>query len=178
MIVEVSSGGERRSGSDRRRFTYDRHLPERRHGLERRERVQPGRKNGGRTRDGYKGIERRKLPRLRVREGAYVALCPHYDRVGQIVDISTDGLAFTYVATTNGDDESAELDIFLVKGDFYLEQIPFVAVTDIGIAPHSPFASVVTRRKSLRFGRLSPSQRSRLEFFIDRYTHHPKEERT
>jgi len=90
--------------------------------------------------------------------------------VGPIIDINTKGLALTYVVTTTNRDGSTELDIFLLNGDFHLERIPFETITDLGMPPHSPFGSVVTRRRSVCFGRLSLLQESRLKFFIDHYT--------
>lgn len=115
-------------------------------------------------------IERRKAPRLQVCESAFVAVRPHYHMVGRIIDINTKGLAFTYVTTISNHDDSTELDIFLVNGNFYLKGIPFKTITDFGMPPHSPFGSMVARRRCVRFGRLSPFQRSQLKSFIDHYT--------
>jgi len=117
-----------------------------------------------------KGIERRKVPRLRVHEGAYAAVRPQYHKVGQIIDISPNGLSFAYVDTSSNQDDSSELDIFLLNADYYLKRIPFEAITDFGMPPQSPFGSFVSRRRGVRFGRLSSSQLFRLKFFIDHYT--------
>ncbi len=172
MIVEVNGSGERRAGAERRRFSYDRYLPERRRHQDRRGLKKSGRTND-RLADGREnGIERREAPRLQVRESAYVAVRPHYHTVGPIIDINTKGLAFTYMATISNDNDSTELDIFLLHGNFYLKRIPFKTIADFGMPPHSPFGSLVTRRRCVRFGRLSPSQHSRLKSFINDYTIH------
>ncbi|MBW2567554.1 MAG: PilZ domain-containing protein [Deltaproteobacteria bacterium] len=113
-------------------------------------------------------VERRKHNRFSVSKGAFVALRPHYGKIGQVVNISMGGLAFTYMA----DEErpsSFELDIFLAGGSFYLQEVPFGTISDF----HNdgmPLSSVKMRRMGVQFGDLSPHQVSQLEYFIQNHT--------
>jgi hypothetical protein len=114
-------------------------------------------------------VERRKHNRFSVSKGAFVALRPHYGKIGQVVNISMGGLAFTYMADEERPSRSFELDIFLAGGSFYLQGVPFGTISDFhndGI----PLSSVKMRRMGVQFGDLTPHQVSQLEYFIQNHT--------
>jgi len=91
-------------------------------------------------------VERRKHNRFSVSKGAFVALRPHYGKIGQVVNISMGGLAFTYMADEERPSRSFELDIFLAGGSFYLQEVPFGTISDF----HNdgmPLSSVKMRQR-------------------------------
>lgn len=115
-------------------------------------------------------VERRKNERFRAKNGAFVALRPHYTKLGQISDIGINGLSFHYMAREERPNESSDiLDIVVTKGDFYLGKVPFETVSDFEITK-VPISSITIKRCSVRFGELSKDQKSRLEDFIQNHT--------
>ncbi len=115
-----------------------------------------------------KSVERRKHKRIRVKSGAFVGVGPHFNQVGPLVDISTGGLAFCYMARKK-QPNGLSLDIFLTDGDFYLSYVPFKAVFDSeisnNIAGYTPI-----RRCRVQFGDLTEIQLSHLEHLIENHT--------
>jgi hypothetical protein len=115
-----------------------------------------------------KSAERRKHKRIRVKSGAFVGVGPHFNQVGPLVDISTGGLAFCYMARKK-QPNGLSLDIFLTDGDFYLSYVPFKAVFDSeisnNIAGYTPI-----RRCRVQFGDLTEIQLSHLEHLIENHT--------
>jgi hypothetical protein len=111
-------------------------------------------------------LERRESTRFQVQQGAFVALGPEYEKVGQIIDMSMGGLSFRYMAEYDVSTEAAELDIFMNDNGFYLKSVPFDTVSDCEPPENIPFSSIATRRCSVQFRELSPGQKSRLEAFI------------
>ncbi len=114
-------------------------------------------------------VERRKHKRFSVSKGAFVALRPHYVKVGQVIDISTRGLAFTYMADEKRPNRSFELDMFLADQAFYLQEVPFRTISDF----HSdgiPFSSIEMRRMGVQFGNLTEAEKAKLVYFMDNYT--------
>ena len=115
-------------------------------------------------------VERRKHKRFRVDEGAYAAVRPHYDKIGQIIDVSRGGLAFRYLVSDSQEDASSELDIFLIGDDFHLDKLPFKTVSDQKIPEGVSPGSQTMRRCAVQFGELTQIQALKLEEFILKYT--------
>lgn len=109
--------------------------------------------------------EHRKNNRFRVSRDAFVALGPHFNRVGRLTDIHKDGLKFHYIARKEPPQKSFEIDIFLTDGDFYLEKVPCEKVADI-----ETLGTPSIRQCTVQFGELSPDQKSQLEYFIQNHT--------
>ena len=78
-------------------------------------------------------VERRKHKRFKVQGSAFVVLgappWPHSTKVGQIIDMSMHGLAFSYIADEGQSNSSFELGIFLADNSFHLRQIPFETIS-------------------------------------------------
>jgi len=117
-------------------------------------------------------VERRENERFRVKNDAFVALRPHYTKLGQISDISMGGLSFHYMSREELPNESFDvLDILVTNDDFFLEKVPFEIVVDLELTK-VPLSHVTIKRCSVRFGALTDDQRSQLEDFIDNHTIH------
>ncbi|MBW1743960.1 MAG: PilZ domain-containing protein, partial [Deltaproteobacteria bacterium] len=114
-----------------------------------------------------KRLERRKFKRFQMPTSSFAGLGPYFGKVGGIVDLSMGGLAFSYIGIEepNG---SSYLDVFLVDHDFYLRRVSFVTISDIAIVPDGHTAMTL-RRRGVRFGKLTPRQRSQLENLIQNY---------
>ena len=116
-----------------------------------------------------KMVERRKHRRFSISDGAFVALRPHYQRIGQVVDISMGGLAFTYMADQESPNQSFEADIFLAGRAFSWQGVPFKTISDCE-SHRNAFSSIKMRRSGLQFGELTPQQQVQLECFIQEHT--------
>ena len=117
--------------------------------------------------------ERRNAKRLRAVDGALAALSPETGRVGQIQNISLNGLAFRYIAD---DSPKADLSrtfklqlIFAGKG-IWLDGLPVKWIADVDIPTDSSFSGIPVRQTSLQFIHLTESQKSRLKEYIHLFT--------
>ena len=117
-----------------------------------------------------KPVEQRRKRRLQVTRDALVALGPDFVRLGQILDVSMDGLAFRCFDGQEPSRGAAELDIFLAGRAFYMRRVPFKPVSDFEMADEARSGSATPRRCSVHFGQLTPNQTSMLNYFIDNYT--------
>jgi hypothetical protein len=119
--------------------------------------------------NGKEWVERRKHKRFEVPIGVFVAFRPHDTKLGEIVDISTGGLAFRYLATKEPSNGSCKLKIFPTEGDSYLNDVLFETITDFGTY-EIPFTSITMRRSGVQFGELTHNQMSQLQHFIHNHT--------
>jgi hypothetical protein len=112
--------------------------------------------------------ERRKYKRFQVPIGTFVGFGPHFEKAGQILDLSLGGLSFRYMGIDepNG---SSYLDIFLIDNDFYIRKLPFVTVTDFATVTDKAPISTTLRRRGVKFQTLTRQQRSDLEHFINKH---------
>lgn len=116
-------------------------------------------------------VERRIHKRFQVPTGTYVGLRPDYTRLGQIIDISLDGLAFDYVGDgKKSSAESRELDILMLDGAFHLYKIPCRIISDFRAYQSPSGPSMSMRRCGVHFGELTAYQSGRLEYFIEKHT--------
>jgi hypothetical protein len=115
-------------------------------------------------------VERRRHKRFQAEEGAYAAVRPQYDKIGQIIDVSRGGLAFRYMISGSQEDASSELDIFLIGDGFHLDKVPFQTVSDEGIPERLSPGSQKMRRCGVQFGELTQMQILKLKEFILNHT--------
>ena len=115
-------------------------------------------------------VERRENKRFHAPIGAFAVLGPNATKVGRIMNISLSGLAFRHVDKEVSLSELNEIDVFMIDDNFHVNKIPFEAVSDYEIMNEDPLALMTTRQSGLRFGELTPSQRSLLEYFIQNHT--------
>jgi hypothetical protein len=139
-------------------------------------------------------IERRKHPRFKVKRGAVAAMiktlsakeeqaedmrmnedstatAPKYIQMGQIINISKDGLAFRYIDEGNEYNKLFDLDILFVHDSFYLKELLANTVW-VSQAVRKPSLSVLKcKEQGFQFDELTPHQISQMDFFLQNYTH-------
>ena len=114
--------------------------------------------------------ERRRLKRFQVQDGAFAVVRPEFTKLGQIIDISHEGLAFQYAVTATQENGTSELDVFLAGDGFYLENMSFETVSDRRATRKSSKGFLPLRRCSVRFKDITGTQIARLEYFIQNHT--------
>ncbi|WP_457554090.1 PilZ domain-containing protein [Desulfobacula sp.] len=114
-------------------------------------------------------IERRKSKRYKAAEGAFAAISPHSDKLGQIVDISMGGLAFKYIDTSIENKENqtpSDETIFLSSMGFYVGDLPFKTISDTEVTDTPSFSSMKLREKHVQFTDLSFKQLFDLDYYL------------
>jgi PilZ domain len=114
--------------------------------------------------------ERRQQKRFKVAEGAFAALVDQESRLGQIKDISLQGLSFRYIDSNEKLENASELKIILGNRGVYLEKVPFKIISDFKIESEFSFSAVNMRQIGLEFGTLTEKQKKQLERFIQQHT--------
>ncbi len=122
-------------------------------------------------------IERRKVKRFKVCEGAFAVLKPNttFSKIGNIIDISPAGMAFHCVDAQENElktDGTNKMDIFMTGSGFVVDHIPFRVVSEVVLPKVIPFYSVVTRRLSIEFMDIPHRKRMMLENFMHKHVHH------
>lgn len=125
--------------------------------------------------------EKRRHRRYRVQEGIYAIVGSNANRMGQILDISLGGLAFTYKKISdlfqeeiNDQEKMPDLYIFFDKLDFIKKVPPHLTarlVEEMEIAGAGPYSRRI--RCSLEFQQLTFSQKKWLKHFIRQHTIFP-----
>lgn len=138
-------------------------------------------------------IDRRKHPRYSTKTGTFallrstsIALSKIQDmsmgeigfavikskpvKMGQIININTNGLAFDYIERRGEAMQVFKLDILYAQDTFYLGKLLFKPVYDYVIESEIPVNSFTIRRCGVQFGELTAYQKSRLEFFMQNHT--------
>lgn len=120
--------------------------------------------------DTQKPKERRRQRRFKAEEGAFAALVDQESRLGQIKDISLQGLSFRYIDSPEKLDNARELKIILGNRGLYLDKVPFEKICDFEIQSEFSFSTVKMRQIGLKFGNLTAEQKRQLNQFIQRHT--------
>ena len=114
--------------------------------------------------------ERRQQKRFKAQEGAFAALVAQDNRLGQIKDISIQGLSFRYIDSNETLENADELKIILGDQGLYLDNLPFKKIADFEIRSEFSFSTVKMRQIGLEFGELTAEQKIRLDRFIQYHT--------
>ena len=114
--------------------------------------------------------ERRQQKRFIAEEGAFDALVDQESRLGQIKDISLQGLSFRYIDSHEKLEKADELRIILGRQGLYLDRVPFIKISDFEIESEFRFSTIKMRQIGLKFGELTPQQKLRLDQFIKHHT--------
>lgn len=114
-------------------------------------------------------VERRKNKRYKAIEGAYAAISPNSQKLGQIIDISMGGLCFKYIDTSNDDQNSEtqqEDSIFLSSMGYYVGDLSFKTVGDYEITGASSFSFMKVRKRHIQFNDLNFKQLFDLDYYL------------
>ena len=104
-------------------------------------------------------------------DGVDVAVKPYTEILGYMIDISLGGLSFRYIDASNVKDTSTELTILVSEPRLCLDRIPFRTVADFELPVEFSFSSIRTRRRCVKFGRMSLLQRHAIEKLVLTCTH-------
>jgi hypothetical protein len=113
-------------------------------------------------------VDRRQQKRFKLKPGAVVLLVqdwPESTIVGNILDISSDGIAVQIVGDEDLPESTCELGVASANPHFFLGKVPAKAVSDFAMAK-IPFGALVPRRLGMKFGPLTDDQTSNLESYI------------
>ena len=113
--------------------------------------------------------EKRKYTRFRTLDKGYAAIRGKFTKVGKIIDISFNGLAFTYLTTDKQKEEVSHVDIFLVENEFHLAGVPCTIIYDVK-GSNFCLNDVSSCRCGMKFGPLREEQQNKLEFFLNNHT--------
>ena len=114
-------------------------------------------------------VEQRKHKHFHAKDGTFAVLGPRSGKIGQVMDISMGGLAFSYVAGEDQPNRSYELGILLAEHSFHLTKIPFETIWDKEVE-QLPSSTLKVRRCGVQFGELAPHHISQLEYFVKNHT--------
>ena len=112
--------------------------------------------------------ERRQHERFRINGRAFVYYETHAPKIAEITDISTDGVAFSYVGSAESVNQQIKLEMILPDSTRFLEKLPGKTISDCQIDSGMD-ASLGTRRCSVQFGDLTKDQRGKIACFIKDY---------
>lgn len=114
-------------------------------------------------------VDKREYDRYRVQSDVSVMLRNGSVEVGQLLDISVDGLALSYIS---GDKKiEGWFQVYIYSRDqFFLINLPFRVISDSLIDDSSLFRTIIKKRCGGQFGELTDQQRSHLDHFIAHHT--------
>jgi len=115
------------------------------------------------------GVEKREHKRFQAPPSAFVIYGPYFTSRAQIIDISTNGLAFRCPLAKRPSEGLFELDILFARGSFYVGKLPVRIVSHV-VAPKRPFDAIPMRRCGLQFGELTRHQKSQVEYFVQNFS--------
>ncbi len=91
-------------------------------------------------------------------------------KMGRILEISRSGLSFTYIANSSDIITNQQLDILLADEKFLLPKLKFKPVNTSEHKAETPFNPLAIKRQSVRFVGLTTDQKSKLDYFLRKYT--------
>lgn len=112
--------------------------------------------------------ERREYQRIIPPPGTYAIMDSSDNQIYPVLDISTEGIAFRYVATNGEADKPGQLDILVAGRGIGIDNLPCVEVMDTEIQAPQRSNSWEKRRASLRFQGLCDGKKRELGQFIKR----------
>jgi hypothetical protein len=116
--------------------------------------------------------ERRQHKRYQVQRNAFVLLRDGFMNPGQITEINLGGMVFGYNCRNGNSPGASEIDIMVADftDAFLIRNLHIKAVSEREISEENPIGATRLRKQVVRFGSLSPNQKTRLKYFMRFYT--------
>ena len=116
---------------------------------------------------------RRKEKRTQVDDNVYVVVDTQPEMMGQMVEISSTGMAFTFVDLDAVSDRLSgrrdlHVDLFAAGKGYFIRNLPARLVSTLDGALNGSFASLKIKRIGVEFGSLSLSQQVQINSLIRR----------
>ena len=113
--------------------------------------------------------EKREYERYKVSNDVSVMLRNGFIECGQLINISKDGLALSYISNVKR--IKGWFHIYLFSRDqFFLIDIPFRVISDFLIEDMTLFNTMIKKQCGGQFGELTNQQQSDLDYFIANHT--------
>lgn len=115
--------------------------------------------------------ERRKEERYVFKDRAWALMRQPENKIGQIIDISMSGLAFSYLSIDSSNDnnkKSVYMDLLAEEG-LLVESLPAFPVSKKIISDKQSINQLNLWRQSVKFGNLSEYQKHLLKTIIKQY---------
>lgn len=114
--------------------------------------------------------EKRRYIRFITKKQTFAALRSGFEKVGRVLDISINGLSFSYIIEDAPMEKAFQVDIFQSENGFYLSNIPCSVIYDIPNINPKYDLFLQNRRCGLCFGKLSKKLEDELLNFLKNYT--------
>lgn len=112
-------------------------------------------------------VDRRRSERFPVADEVFLTFRPHFERIGNVKDISKTGISFEYLSFEESEAvEYVDVDIFSASEGFYITRVPCRVIYDIRKEPAFLLQDAETRRCGLEFGQLTEQQISAFSSFF------------
>jgi len=117
---------------------------------------------------------RRKEARIAIDENVYVVIDTKPQMMGQMVEISSRGMAFTFVdldavSQRLQDQSDLRLDLFAGGKGYFIRNLPCRVVSKIDDEPSNSVASVLIKRVGVEFENLTLPQQVQINALIRRH---------
>jgi len=115
-----------------------------------------------------KTTEKRNHRRFRIKPGVIGIILPpwpHSTTIGEVLDLSTEGLGLQYLGNETCAANCLEVSILSTKPQIFLERCPVKTVSNLNVE-QTPFKRMRLRRAGFEFDRLTSEQKSHLEACI------------
>jgi hypothetical protein len=119
--------------------------------------------------------DRRRDERYIIKGKALAYYRTHSPKIGEIIDIGSGGLAFSYIGSAELPNSSFDLEVMFPDRTDYLDGLPCMAVSDSEIGSCTS-GRAGTRRCSVQFGELTKGQKAKIASLIENYCWRAKKE--
>ena len=102
-----------------------------------------------------KSLEKRRHPRYEVLEKSFAVSKNHNTSsyfMGQVVDISEEGLSFAYMKDFDQPDKTDTISVFSTGWGYWFEEFAAKQISEYEIAEHGFFNRITMIKRSIQFG--------------------------
>ncbi len=115
-------------------------------------------------------LDRRTNKRFTPDENAYAVLVSDSSTLGEIIDVSDNGLSFKYLQFDETIPSPERLGILVAGHNFMIHNIPFDIVSEKTIAGNYIFSTSTMKRCCIKFGKMDDTTQTMLNYFINKHT--------